>query len=119
MPQSLLQKVRSQKTQEFILKCQKAPKIEWDTLFHDVDPAFVQLLKGLLEYDPEKRLSAEQALKLPLFKGVGKPGAIKPRELKTFEFEFEKFTLNRAIFKELILDEVLLYRCSRARKDYI
>lgn len=59
VPQHLLQKIRSQRMQEFILKCQLSEKVDWDTLFHDVEPGFVELLRGLLEYDPEKRLSAE------------------------------------------------------------
>lgn len=55
---------------------------------------------------------------MPIFKGITKLGTLKAKELKPFEFEFEKFTLNRAIFKELILDEVLIYRSSKARKAY-
>jgi serine/threonine protein kinase len=92
-----LRRIRSQKDQEYILKCQEAKKVDWDVLFADVDVEMVELLRGLLEYDPTKRLSAQQALQLPLFAHCH-PDSLAPKELKTFEFEFEKFTLSRSIF---------------------
>jgi len=85
-----------------------------------VDIEFISLLRGLLEYNPHKRLSAEQALNHPVFNKVKSNLEIKktPQELPFFEFEFEKFDLDKSILKELILDEVLIYRSSKARKMY-
>jgi hypothetical protein len=104
----------AQHTLECIDSCKKK---DWNTLFHDVDPDFIPLLKGLLDYDPERRLSAEDALKLPIFVGVECPSHA-PLDIAFIEFEFENYKLGKNIFKELIQDEVLIYRKNGARRQW-
>jgi len=56
----------------------------------------------------------------PVFNKVKQTVELKKHatELPFFEFEFEKFDLDKSILKELIIDEVLIYRSSKARKIY-
>lgn len=37
------------------------------TLLNDPEPSIMELLEGCLQFDPSKRLTAEQLLKLPVF----------------------------------------------------
>jgi hypothetical protein len=67
----------------------------------------------LLVYDPKKRLSAREALELPLFKDqrLMMPEECYPKPISPdlFEFEFENFSVGKAIFRDLIMDEMLIY----------
>jgi len=59
LPQDLLLQIRSLRMQEYILKSMELPKTDWQDIFFDVDIGFISLLRGLLEFNPSKRLSAE------------------------------------------------------------
>ena len=75
-----------------------------------IEPDALDLIKKLLEYDPEKRLSASQALKHPYFKDLHEESeepVSKP--MNYFDFEFEQYNLTKEILGELILDEILIY----------
>jgi hypothetical protein len=56
---------------------------------------------------------------MPLFKDVRVKGLPEASPLPFFNFEFEKFDLGKEVLQELILDEVLLYRNSHARKMFM
>jgi len=76
----------------------------------DLEPEALDLLSKLLEYDPDKRLSASEALCHPYFKDLHTEEAEPYQEpISYFDFEFEQYTLGRKILRELILDETLLY----------
>jgi hypothetical protein len=73
----------------------------------------------LLEYNPDKRLSAQQALQHPYFWDLHQPEDLYDRaELSYFDFEFEMYSLDKRIIKDLLLDEILLYNNAKARKHY-
>lgn len=45
----------------------KDEKSKLDLIFPNTDPALINLLKGLLEFNPYYRLTADQALQSPIF----------------------------------------------------
>lgn len=102
-------------------KCnaEKVENFTFDKLFTGVDVQAVDLMKKLLTYDPKHRLSAEEALEHPFFAELhdvhDEPRATP---ISYFDFEFEQYSLDKQILKDLILDEVLLYQSSRARQYY-
>ena len=51
------------------IKETKRRLMDWVTFFTDKSEAF-DLLSGLLEFDPEKRLSSKEALEHPFFDGI-------------------------------------------------
>ena len=73
-------------------------------------------MKKLLIFNPEKRLSAEEALRHPYFKEFHEPND-EPcaHKMNFYELEFENYSLDRNILRELILDEVLLYHNENAK----
>lgn len=50
--------------------CKKTKKITIKDLIPDIEPDAMDLLSKLLEYDPEKRISAVDALMHPFFKDL-------------------------------------------------
>jgi len=90
--------------------------VDFRRLFPAAEPAAVQIIEGLLAFDPDKRLSAEQALLSPYFSewrdslGYGKEAPL----LEASEFEFERRMASRnpkameAIRTEL-LQEIVFY----------
>lgn len=41
---------------------------------------------------------------------------IEGQPINYYDFEFEQYTINKEIIKELILDEIIMANCSEARK---
>ena len=77
-------------------------------------------MRRLLCYDPNERLSAEQALEHPFFKELHQKDEFEPPipKIEYFDFEFEQYTLDKKILRELIFDEILLYHSQDARDYY-
>lgn len=83
---------------------------------HDADPAIVRLIQRMLEFDPDYRISAREALMDDYFKewrdayGLGQP----PKALDESEFEFEKRLTRHdrdglMSIRQEMLDEILKY----------
>lgn len=91
----------------------------FDELFPGIESDALDLMRKLLCYDPAQRLSAEQALEHPYFKELHqKENEPANAYIEYFEFEFEQYTLDRKILRELIIDEILLYHSPEARDYY-
>lgn len=88
-----IQRLRSTRAQEVLgAMPMRGPK-ELETVFPpDTDPAVLRLIRGMLEFDPDRRIDAREALMDDYFTswrdplGFGPP----PRRLEPSEFEFEK-----------------------------
>lgn len=94
-------------------------KTSFKEKFPDADPEALDLMQKLLTYDPEIRLSASEALTHPFFKDLHDPNDEMTSEaLSYFDFEFENYSLDKKILRELILDEILLYHNKNAHSYY-
>ena len=80
----------------------------------------VDLLSKMLTFDPQKRISINDALAHPYFKDlhdeqdepVGQP-------VSRFDFDFELYSLRTSEYKELIYDEIQLYHDETAVNNYL
>lgn len=92
----------------------------FEKTFANVDPIAVDLLQKMLEYDPEKRITIEDALKHEFIGDLHyAPDEPTTTSVSAFDFDFEVYDLSIEEQKELILDEIALYHSKKAQKKYI
>jgi len=51
-------------------KKNEGAKGNFEEQFMDVDPQVIELIRGMLTYNSEKRMTVDQALKHPYFEGI-------------------------------------------------
>lgn len=83
-------------------------------------PQAIDMLSKLLTFDPAKRLTASEMLKHPFLDELYDPEnddqIVEGEPVKYYDFEFEQYTINKDIIRELILDEVIMANSKEARK---
>ena len=108
--------IQEESSQEFMKKLPEQPAINFDVLFAEqANPLAVDLLKRMLVFDPDKRISVDQALKHPylasLHSVIDEPtGEI----VDDFDFDFELYSLTIPEYQELIYEEIKLYHSEEA-----
>ena len=113
----IINRLRSPTTQKYFKAFRQHPPTDIRTIFPPgMDPRALELISGMLEFDPNKRISAHDALMSDYFKewrdplGFG-PG---PHELRGEEFDFER-KLGRndvegmSYIRHELLEEILFY----------
>jgi len=102
---------------------EKEPSITRKTLQELIPNApanAIDLISKLLTFDPAERLSAKQMLQHPFLDELYDPDnddqIIEGEPVKYYDFEFEQYTINKDIIRELILDEVIMANSKDARK---
>ncbi|KAF8399001.1 hypothetical protein HHK36_014868 [Tetracentron sinense] len=103
-------RIRNEKARRYLISMRKKPPVSFSQKFPDADPLALRLLEHLLAFDPKDRLSAEEALADPYFRGL----ANEDREPSTqpiskLEFEFERRKVTKDDVRELIYREILEY----------
>jgi serine/threonine protein kinase len=88
--------------------------------FANCDPVAVDLLKKMLLYDPEERITIEDALKHEFIGDLHyAPDEPTTVPVSAFDFDFEMYDLTIEEQKEIILDEIALYHSKKAQKKYV
>jgi len=81
----------------------------------------IDLIKKVMTYDPDERLTALEVLKHPFFEELYDPeedeSIVYGDPVQYYDFEFESYSLEKDIIKELILDEIIMYNSKEARKQ--
>ena len=77
------------------------------------------LLSKLFTFDPAQRLSAKEVMRHPFFEELYDPqndeAMIDGTPVTYYDFEFEQYTINSKIIRELLLDEIILANSKEAR----
>lgn len=118
-----IKRLRSAGHQEFFSKIPAVSPKDLSTIFPaNTNPGVLRLISSMLEFDPERRISAKHALMDDYFKewrdahGLGQP----PRPLDSSEFDFEKAMRSHdknglASIRQELLNEIASYHpCERA-----
>ena len=96
-------------------------KGNFDEVFKDYENSqAIDLLKKMLVFDPDNRITVEQALEHPYMNGLHFPED-EPigTPVSDFDFDFELFSLKIPELKELIYEEIKLYHDSESYANYL
>ena len=92
----------------------------FEELFAGQDENAVDLLRKMLLYDPEERITIEDALKHPYMVDLHyPPDEPTTNPVSAFDFDFELYDLSTEETKEHLYEEIMLYHSSKAQKKYI
>jgi serine/threonine protein kinase len=112
--------IENEKNREFVLQLPKREAKDFTQIFKGANPLAIDLLKKMLTYDPDERISVADALAHPYLKQLHFPDDEPTTEpVSAFDFDFEKFSLGKDDFKELIYEEIMLYHSDEAAFEYI
>lgn len=74
----------------------------------------------MLTYDPADRITVPEALGHPYLKQLHFPDDEPETEpVSAFDFDFEKYSLSKEDFKDLMFEEIMLYHSDEAAFQYI
>lgn len=109
-PPAVIDRIGNQKARNFLAALPNKPPTPFDQKFRNADQNALDLLKGLLAFDPAERMSASAALQHRYFDGLPKavPAEIKPISTSQFEFELQR-RLSDSDVRNLIYKEILNY----------
>jgi serine/threonine protein kinase len=95
-------------------------KGDFDEVFAKWDPVAVDLLKSMLNYDPEQRITIDQALEHEFIGDLHyEPDEPTTASVSAFDFDFEMYDLSTDDLKSLIYEEIMLYHSKKAQKKYL
>jgi mitogen-activated protein kinase 1/3 len=96
---------------QYIQTLKKQKKKPWNTLFPKANPLALDLLDKMLVFNPNKRISVEEALRHPYLAELVEDLDNHKSECKEpFNFDFEKIQMTKPILKELMLKEIIKFR---------
>jgi mitogen-activated protein kinase 1/3 len=104
-------KIQSHATREFFRRAPYMPPKKFTAIYPHADELACNLLERLLDWDPAKRPSAEQALADPYFKDFFQPGK-EPmgKPISPHEFDFERYPhATPDDMRRLFIEEICLY----------
>eukprot|EP00729_Bicosta_minor_P004989 gene4989-9272_t len=114
----LIAQIGSLKAQQYLRSLKKITAIPLARLYPNATAPAIDLLERMLLFDPEKRISMEDALAHPFLAKYHKPE--DEPNCAPFDFEFEKQKLStQSDLKKCILAEIETYHVSRSSKARI
>lgn len=101
---------------------EKEPSIKRKTLkemIPDAPQDAIDLISKLLTYDPSERLTAKEVLQSPFLADLYCPeqdlGLVEGKPIDYYDFEFEQYSINMDILRELLIDEIIMANSKKAR----
>lgn len=106
----IISQITEPNTRAFMKELPPYPGKDLSKLFRQANPEAVDLVKRMLVFDPEQRITIMDALKHPylaeLHNVEDEPTG---EQVSHFDFDFELFSLQIPEFKDLIQHEITLY----------
>ena len=116
----LVNQIENEKNRDFVLQLPKREGKDFGQVFKGANIHAIDLLKRMLTYDPEERITVNEALAHPYLKQLHFPDDEPTTEqVSAYDFDFEKFSLGKDDFKDLIYEEIMLYHSDEAAFEYI
>ena len=101
--------IQSTKARNYIRTLPHSPQVRWERMFPKGNPQAIDLLDKMLQFDPKKRITVEQALEHPYLTALHDPMVEPASEPAPFEFEFEGEELQEEQLREKVWEEMLSF----------
>lgn len=105
-------------SRELIYKYGKIEKVPWKEILPNAPDEALDLLEKMLKFDPDKRISIENAMKHKYFDDLPMEVDEKPEPVCKYDFEFEDQDLSSHDIRDLILHEIMLYHDQKLLDEY-
>ena len=117
----MVSEIENEKNREFVQQLPKREPKDFNIIFKGGSEQAIDLLKKMLTYDPSERITVEEALAHPYLAQLHYPEDEPEMDepVSAYDFDFEKFTLSKDDFKDLIYEEIMLYHSDEAAFEYI
>ncbi|KAF7725928.1 Mitogen-activated protein kinase [Apophysomyces ossiformis] len=103
-----LRRVGSDRAQVYIRSLPRMPRIPFQNLYPRANPLAIDLLNKLLEFDPSRRITVEEALAHPYLSAYHDEDD-EPSHTQTFDFSFEVVD-SIEMMREMIAQEVRSFK---------
>jgi serine/threonine protein kinase len=103
-----IEKIGSAKARDYVLKMPFRKKVPFSKLYPKASTAAIDLLERMLTFDPDKRITVNEALAHPYLASLHDPND-EPTCPQVFDFQFEAQPLGRRDVRALIFEEICNY----------
>ncbi len=106
-----VQHIVNSEAREFLQSQRNKRKVAFSTLYPTAESSAWRLLDQFLQFNPDKRITVDDALQSSYLRGVGQPISLYfPPVSPDFAFPFENPNITRHELKKLIAAEVISFR---------
>jgi len=113
----LLERIASESARNYVLGLRPFEPVPLSRKFPMLSPSALNLLEGLLAFDPDARLTVDQALNHPFFEGLHDPTDEPDYTGKEIRLFFENYELTRPLLELSFLNEVRKFHDEEARAE--
>lgn len=100
--------ISAQKARAYIKALPLSPPANFRLMFPGASPLAVELLERMLQFDPRRRITVEEALSHPWLRELHSDGA-EPAAAAPFRFDFEEQKLDEAEVRRRVWEEMHYY----------
>eukprot|EP00030_Apusomonadida_sp_AF-17_P001581 a1887_57.p1 GENE.a1887_57~~a1887_57.p1 ORF type:complete len:410 (-),score=162.80 a1887_57:18-1220(-) len=100
--------IKSERARKYMLSLPRKAPVDLSRVFPRATPEAIDFMCGLLAFNPDRRMTVEQALAHPFMADIHDPED-EPVCHERFEFSFERMELNSSIVRRLLIEEALSY----------
>lgn len=109
--------IKNEHAKKFILSMPDAPKRKPTQDVKYSNPLALDLIDRCLEFNPDKRITVEEALAHPYLKALHDPND-EPAFDKQVDFSFEKANLSLAELKRMVLEDINIVNKEMGEETY-
>lgn len=118
--QALIDQIEDVDNRSFMKMLPSSRGKDFTELFRGANAHAIDLIKKMLHFDPEQRITIEQALAHPYMERLHwEPDEPTGEPVVDFDFDFELYSLKIPEYKELIFEEIQLYHSEEAMAAYL
>lgn len=93
---------------------------QFDSYFKDYKPEAVDLLKKMLVFDPNQRITVDDALNHPYLAELHcSDDEPITTHVSAFDFDFEIYELKNSDYRDLMWEEIMLYHDDEKIQEYL